>query len=96
MMNSVQCDVWQNVTIIGDKFGRKKNVYTMWVKASDQSPVRYEMMGYDSLFGSHYDRYYVNYETYDSKDKPDPKTFDLIKSKMMKLMITIIMSLFNY
>jgi hypothetical protein len=42
--------------------GKKKSVYTMWVKQSDQiTPVRYEMMGYDSLLGSHFDKYYVDY-----------------------------------
>ena len=24
-------------------------------------PVRYEMFGYDSLIGSHYDKYYIDY-----------------------------------
>jgi len=51
------CEKWENVTHIG----QKKNIYTMWVSADTKRPVRYEMMGYDSLLGSHYDRYYVDY-----------------------------------
>lgn len=52
-------DVWQTVV----KIGNKKSTYTMTVK-SDGTPVHYEMMGYDSLLGSHYDKYVVIYESY--------------------------------
>lgn len=51
------CDVWQNVTQMGDK----KNLYKVWVSKADGRPVRYEMIGYDTLLGSHYDRYYLDY-----------------------------------
>ena len=60
------CDVWQLV----DMEGRKKNVYTMWVDAADQSPVRYEMMGFDSLIGSHYDKYLLDYDVYNTDAIP--------------------------
>jgi len=40
----------------------KRNVYTLWQSvASSELPVRCEMFGYDSLLGSHYDNYYIDY-----------------------------------
>ncbi|KAK3803950.1 hypothetical protein RRG08_059813 [Elysia crispata] len=44
--------------------GKKVNTYTFWASAEDNRPMRYEMMGYDSLIGSHYDKYYVDYESF--------------------------------
>ena len=32
---------------------------------------RYEMYGYDSLLGSHFDKYYVDYTTYSEQVIPD-------------------------
>ncbi|KAG7280469.1 hypothetical protein CRUP_033770 [Coryphaenoides rupestris] len=57
------CEVWQNVTAVG----YKKNTYTMWVSRAEggqdpPTPVHYEMMGYDTLLGSHYDKYLVDYK----------------------------------
>lgn len=34
-------------------------------------PVRYEMNGYNSLLGSHYDHYYLDYDSFDSDPIPD-------------------------
>ena len=58
-MDEHDCDIYQMI----NKVGQKKNTYTLWVtKTGDFSvPVRYEMMGYDSLLGSHYDKYLVDY-----------------------------------
>ncbi|XP_023687880.1 digestive cysteine proteinase 1-like [Paramormyrops kingsleyae] len=60
--NGKLCEVWQNVTMEG----YKKNTYTLWVVrpyATDSPPVpwHYEMMGYNTLLGSHYDKYLVDY-----------------------------------
>ncbi|KAL0861381.1 hypothetical protein ABMA27_008929 [Loxostege sticticalis] len=70
---------WRMVTTIGDKV----NKYTMWVKYkktlkgdSIPIPVRYEMKGYNSLLGSHYDHYYLMYEDYDIDDI-DPNVFEV-------------------
>ncbi|XP_055905890.1 digestive cysteine proteinase 1 [Eupeodes corollae] len=63
------CDKFRLEEVIGSK----KNIYTLWVRykkspkfpASRQPiPVRYEMKGYNTLLGSHYDHYYLDYETY--------------------------------
>ena len=76
------CEVWQNVTMVGSK----KNTYTLWVtrseggagtggKAEPATPVHYEMMGYNTLLGSHYDKYLVDYKEY--SPHVDPKVFSL-------------------
>ncbi|XP_028174597.1 digestive cysteine proteinase 2 [Ostrinia furnacalis] len=73
---------WRMVTTIGDKV----NKYTMWVKYkktlrgdSIPIPVRYEMKGFNSLLGSHYDHYYLMYDDYDIDDI-DPNVFQIDSS----------------
>lgn len=34
-------------------------------------PVRYEMRGYNTLLGSHYDHYYLEYDSYNHADIPN-------------------------
>lgn len=74
------CEVWQNVTTVGNK----KNTYTLWVTRSEKGidgtvdpviPIHYEMMGYNTLLGSHYDKYLVDYKEFSSH--VDPKIFTL-------------------
>ncbi|XP_030203114.1 digestive cysteine proteinase 1 [Gadus morhua] len=70
------CEVWQNVTTVG----YKKNTYTLWVSRAGAPkdpavPHHYEMMGYDTLLGSHYDKYLVDYNEF--SPKMDPKVFSL-------------------
>ncbi|XP_004073923.1 digestive cysteine proteinase 1 [Oryzias latipes] len=72
------CEVWQNVTTVG----HKKNTYTLWVAKSERDgrkgtavPLHYEMMGYNTLLGSHYDKYLVDYK--DFSTHLDPKVFSL-------------------
>lgn len=57
-----QCAVWQNISY----WGHKKNVYTLWVGSSEHGPVplHYEVRGYNSLLGSHYDKYQIEYSTF--------------------------------
>ena len=40
------------------------NIYTLTVKQEDGVPMRYEMLGYDTLLGSHYDKYVVLYTSF--------------------------------
>ncbi|XP_005105873.1 digestive cysteine proteinase 1 [Aplysia californica] len=57
-VRGLPCKMYQKVVTVG----KKKSTYTMAVTDDAASlPVRYEMMGYDSLLGSHYDKYYVDY-----------------------------------
>lgn len=74
------CEVWQNVTTVGNK----KNTYTLWVtnaekradgQKSTSIPLHYEMMGYNSLLGSHYDKYLVDYKEFSTRF--DPQVFSL-------------------
>lgn len=67
------CAVWQNVT----RWAQKKNVYTLWVTNSScgVAPVHYEMRGYNSLLGSHYDKYEIAYTDFDNSFPPS--IFDL-------------------
>ncbi|UYV66645.1 26-29-p [Cordylochernes scorpioides] len=57
------CEVWRQVTTEGSK----ENRYTLWISrdgSGNAVPIQYEMMGYDSLLGSHYDKYMVAYGLY--------------------------------
>lgn len=39
-------------------------------------PVHYEMLGYDTLLGSHYDKYEMDFVDY-SNEMPPPDVFDV-------------------
>ena len=39
-------------------------------------PVHYEMLGYDTLLGSHYDKYEMDFVDY-SDEMPPPDVFDV-------------------
>ncbi|XP_033736664.1 digestive cysteine proteinase 1-like [Pecten maximus] len=65
-----EADQWQLVNVVGEK----KNTYTIWIN-SDGSPMLYEMMGYDTLLGSHYDKYYIKYTNFTANAKFDDSTF---------------------
>ncbi|KAJ6663430.1 hypothetical protein lerEdw1_009509 [Lerista edwardsae] len=76
----IYCNVWQNITYKG----RKKNVYTMWVTNSScgVSPVHYEMRGFNSLLGSHYDKYEIDYSDFSNSF---PESIFVLKSNETKL-----------
>jgi len=57
VLEGQECNVWR----LAVKEGGKRNVYTLWQSVATQLPVRYEMFGFDSLLGSHYDKYYIDY-----------------------------------
>ncbi|XP_021231386.1 uncharacterized protein LOC110387525 [Numida meleagris] len=62
------CAVWQNVSY----WGHKKNVYTLRVGSSARGPVplHYEVRGYNSLLGSHYDKYEIEYSAFGHRFAP--------------------------
>lgn len=68
-------DQWQTITQEGDK----KNTYTFYVNTKTGEPLFYEMIGYDSLLGSHYDRYYVEYYNFNT-DEISPTVFAIHNS----------------
>lgn len=51
-------------------------------------PVRYEMLGYDTLLGSHYDKYVMEYYTYEPVP-PDPTVFDIPEGTAMILQLLL-------
>ncbi|XP_063387971.1 digestive cysteine proteinase 1 isoform X2 [Cydia fagiglandana] len=76
-MRDTEATKWRMTTTVGDKI----NKYTMWVKYKKDLrgdalpiPMRYEMKGFNSLLGSHYDHYYIEYMDYDVEDI-DPDVF---------------------
>ncbi|SPP76476.1 digestive cysteine proteinase 1 [Drosophila guanche] len=71
-----------------ETIGQKKNVYTLWVRYKKSPhypasrmpiPVRYEMRGYNTLLGSHYDHYYLDYDSYEHDDIPN-EVFEIDES----------------
>lgn len=72
----VLCEVWTNITVVGNK----KNTYRLWVirpegNDSPATPCHYEMMGFNTLLGSHFDKYLIDYSDYNTR--PDPDIFRL-------------------
>uniref|UniRef100_A0A8D8U3N5 Counting factor associated protein D n=1 Tax=Cacopsylla melanoneura TaxID=428564 RepID=A0A8D8U3N5_9HEMI len=81
LFNGVNLEKWRLVTSEGEKV----NKYTLWVRYTkvpssepdrQAIPVRYEMKGYNSLLGSHYDHYFLDYEVY-SPEKPEANIFEI-------------------
>ncbi|XP_011178576.1 digestive cysteine proteinase 1 isoform X2 [Zeugodacus cucurbitae] len=75
------CDKFRLEEVIGEK----RNVYTLWVRykksphypaARQPIPVRYEMRGYNTLLGSHFDHYFLDYDSYEHDDIPN-EVFEL-------------------
>ncbi|XP_020293033.1 digestive cysteine proteinase 1 [Pseudomyrmex gracilis] len=81
MINGLLCEKWRLV----EEVGGKTNKYTLWIrykkspslpKTKEPIPVRYEMRGFNSLLGSHYDHYYLEYDWY-SFTKPSDDVFKI-------------------
>lgn len=74
-MLGMRCDKF----VLEEIINQKKNTYTLWVRYKKSPkypssrmpiPVRYEMRGYNTLLGSHYDHYYLDYDYYSHEDIP--------------------------
>ena len=61
--------------------GKKENNYTLLVRKDTQAPVLLRFVGYDRLFGSHYDEYDIIYSSFTALE-PNPTVFDLQKSEL--------------
>jgi len=72
----ISVDQWQSVVQEGDK----KNTYTFYINSKTGAPAYYEMIGYDSLLGSHYDKYYIEYFNYNPTDDIPPTVFAITTS----------------
>lgn len=84
VINGLPCEKWRLV----ENFGDKKNKYTLWIRykksphlpqKKEPIPVRYEMIGFNSLLGSHYDHYYLEYDWY-SFDTPSEDVFKITEN----------------
>ncbi|XP_012224399.2 digestive cysteine proteinase 1 [Linepithema humile] len=84
MINGLLCEKWRLVQEVGDK----TNKYTLWIRYKKVSylpsvkepiPVRYEMKGFNSLLGSHYDHYYLEYDWY-SYEQPSDDVFKIAEN----------------
>ena len=56
--------------------GNKDNIYTLIVNTKDMSPVSLYFLGYDRIFGSHYDEYTITYSSF-TATTPDPSVFEV-------------------
>lgn len=81
MIEGILTEKWQLVQTVGQKVNR----YSMWLNFKDDNdkpqakyaiPIKYEMKGFNSLLGSHYDHYYLRYEDYNT-ETIDPAVFDV-------------------
>lgn len=68
------CAKWVQLTLEGNKYN--KNTFLITTSPVAGTPFSYEMQGYDSLLGSHYDKYEIEYTKYDAV-APDPSVFDV-------------------
>lgn len=57
----------------------KSQEYTVLVNKATKMPVIFRFIGYDDLFGSHFDEYILEYDSVDTS--VDPSVFDIYKSK---------------
>ncbi|KAJ5068233.1 hypothetical protein M0811_12460 [Anaeramoeba ignava] len=57
-----KCNVWEY--IYQPPGYNKTNVYHFYVDFNTNSPVQYHMLGYDIVFGSHFDEYVMDYYSY--------------------------------
>ncbi|CAF0802000.1 unnamed protein product [Adineta ricciae] len=59
----IKCQMYQSIDQVGDK----RSTYTYYINAETKHPVHYEMFGYDTLIGSHFDKYTIDYYNYDEE-----------------------------
>ncbi|XP_053123811.1 digestive cysteine proteinase 2-like isoform X2 [Hemicordylus capensis] len=71
--NGRYCTVLESISY----WGKKKNIYKLWVADASTKPVpvHYEMQGFNSLLGSHYDKYEIDYTSFSHTFPSD--VFDL-------------------
>ncbi|XP_054004066.1 digestive cysteine proteinase 1 [Hylaeus anthracinus] len=81
IVNGQLCEKWR----LEQEINGKVNKYTLWIRykksprvpmLKEAIPVKYEMRGFNSLLGSHYDHYYLNYDWY-SSETPSSDVFEI-------------------
>jgi len=59
----------------------KKNAYSMLINKATKMPLLFRFVGYDELFGSHYDEYILEYDMINTSSI-DPAVFDIYKGEL--------------
>jgi len=79
LKNGDKCQKWQKI----ERIGGKTNKYTMWIKEDNGSPVpvHYEMKGFNTLLGSHYDHYFITYRDFKVENLDQSDVFDIYLKK---------------
>ncbi len=62
--------------------GGKNNTYKLYVRNDTMAPVMLHFVGYDRLFGSHYDEYIVEYDSFMPRLENET-VFDLEQSELV-------------
>ena len=75
MYNGKECEIYYYSYTVGEKVNR----YTMWIDQATQNPVMFFFVGYDDLFGSHYDEYVIEYDTVETT--MNSSAFDIYQCK---------------
>lgn len=76
----IKCQVYQTIDVVGDK----KSTYTYYVSIDTKRPIFYEMFGYDTLIGSHFDKYTIEYFNY-NEEPIDPSLFHVTDCKLKRM-----------
>ncbi|XP_074598856.1 C1 family peptidase 26-29-p [Brevipalpus obovatus] len=72
------CELWKLVNVVEEK----TNKYRFWLtrdSSGNPIPIHYVMEGFNSLFGSHYDKYEVSYKNY-ARNQVNESVFDVIQN----------------
>ncbi|KZC04596.1 Counting factor associated protein D, partial [Dufourea novaeangliae] len=84
VVNGLLCEKWRLV----QEIQAKTNKYILWIRykkspripgLKEPIPVKYEMKGFNSLLGSHYDHYYLDYDWF-SSEKPSSEVFEIAEN----------------
>ena len=75
MYKGITCEVYY----YEHKEGNKVNKYTVLINQATQMPAVFFFVGYDNLFGSHYDEYLFEYDKIETT--VDSSVFDIYQCK---------------
>ena len=79
-MNTTYQESKVSVYTSSNTVGTKNSNYTLLVDSDTGAPRVLTFLGVDRLFGSHYDKYIITYNTF-TNDPPEPQTFEVPSGK---------------
>jgi hypothetical protein len=77
-----------------DQEGDKKSTYTYYINVETKHPVHYEMFGYDTLIGSHFDKYTIDYYNYD-ENPIDSSLFHITDGNLVLFYFLFLIIIYN-